>query len=131
MRTCALLLACLATATASLSCGRTNASTIVEGRDLHGKTIAITGGDSGIGYETALALAAANATLLLLPHNPTKGKAAADNISKATGNDRITVIILDLSALSSIRTAASCCATSARRRSRVSARRSASLPRSP
>ena len=56
--------------------------------------------------QAALALAAANATLLLLPHNPTKGKSAADNISRATGNFDVTVIILDLSELSSVRTAA-------------------------
>jgi NAD(P)-dependent dehydrogenase (short-subunit alcohol dehydrogenase family) len=75
--------------------------------DQTGRTVVITGANSGLGYETALALAGKGAQVVLAVRNLDKGKEAADKIlatvpSAATGLQK-----LDLSSLDSIRAAAS------------------------
>merc|ERR1712166_1106551 len=73
------------------------------GYDLRGKVAVITGGDSGIGYGAAMAIATAGAKILFLGHNQVKAQAAAANITRDTGNSDITVIPFDLLSLSKIR----------------------------
>jgi NAD(P)-dependent dehydrogenase (short-subunit alcohol dehydrogenase family) len=63
----------------------------------------ITGATSGIGRATAHALAEIGATTVLVARDPPRGEATAEEIRRATGNDRIEVLIADLSSQASIR----------------------------
>ncbi len=74
--------------------------------DQTGRTAVITGANTGLGYETAAALAAKGAHVVLAVRNLEKGKAAADLISRATPGANVDVQELDLSSLESIRAAA-------------------------
>ncbi len=74
--------------------------------DQTGRTAVITGANTGLGYETAAALAAKGAHVVLAVRNLEKGKAAADLIAKRTPGASVAVQELDLSSLESIRTAA-------------------------
>merc|ERR1719230_744442 len=72
----------------------TTASDVVEGQDLSGQTHVLTGGDGGIGYHTALALASKNATVVLGLRGKTgKYAAAVENITRITGNRKVFVVI--------------------------------------
>ena len=63
----------------------------------------VTGGTSGIGKATVLALAAMGSTTVLVCRDPAKGEATADEVRLATGNDRVEVLVADLSSQASIR----------------------------
>lgn len=95
-------------ATAFQCSNTTTAMDVLADRDLTGETHVITGGDSGIGYATAMALAAKNATVIL-GCRATDGKyaQAIQNITQATGNSKVFIVKLDLSSFSSVRTFAS------------------------
>lgn len=82
---------------------RGSAESIAEGHDLTGKIAFFTGSDTGIGYETALALARIKASIIIANHNPTKGQAAAANITRITGNKNVEVFTLDLGSFKSVR----------------------------
>ncbi|MFC8618862.1 SDR family NAD(P)-dependent oxidoreductase [Micromonospora purpureochromogenes] len=69
---------------------------VVRGIDLTGRRAVVTGGASGIGVETARALAAAGAEVTLAVRNLDAGQQAAADITETTGNDRILVAPLDL-----------------------------------
>lgn len=71
--------------------------------DQHGKVAVVTGGNSGIGYAAALALAAHGAHVVIAARNVEKGRAAAEMIRKAQAGDAVDVMELDLSDLSSVR----------------------------
>ncbi len=74
--------------------------------DLTGRVAAVTGGNSGIGRETARGLAERGATVVLLCRDGARGEAAAEEIRAATGNPRVAVETVDVSDLSSVRAAA-------------------------
>ncbi|SCG62443.1 SDR family NAD(P)-dependent oxidoreductase [Micromonospora inositola] len=80
----------------------TTAMEVVRGIDLTGRRAVVTGGASGIGVETARALAAAGADVTLAVRNVDAGQQAATDITGTTGNDRILVAQLDLADLSSV-----------------------------
>lgn len=63
----------------------------------------VTGGTSGIGKATVLALAAMGSTTVLVGRDPARGEATADEVRLATGNDRVEVLVADLSSQASIR----------------------------
>lgn len=65
--------------------------------------VLITGANTGIGKETALALARHGASLVLACRDLTKGYAARDEIVASTNNTRIEVMELDLASLASVR----------------------------
>ncbi|MFY1577889.1 SDR family NAD(P)-dependent oxidoreductase [Verrucosispora sp. WMMD703] len=69
---------------------------VVAGIDLTGRRVVVTGGGSGIGVETARALASAGADVTLAVRKPEQGDRAAAEIIGTTGNDRVTVAPLDL-----------------------------------
>jgi NAD(P)-dependent dehydrogenase (short-subunit alcohol dehydrogenase family) len=82
---------------------RSTAMDVVAGMDLHGKTAIVTGASSGLGIETARALAAAGAEVFLPVRNREKGEAVAQEIRATTGNDRLRVLALDLAEFESVR----------------------------
>jgi NAD(P)-dependent dehydrogenase (short-subunit alcohol dehydrogenase family) len=74
--------------------------------DQSGRTAVVTGANTGLGYETAAALAAKGAYVVLAVRNLDKGKEAADRIAAATPGASVAVQALDLSSLESVRAAA-------------------------
>jgi NAD(P)-dependent dehydrogenase (short-subunit alcohol dehydrogenase family) len=74
--------------------------------DLSGRRCLITGANSGIGYESALALADLGGEVVLLCRSRERGEAAAERIREQTGNARVSVEELDVSRLASVRSAA-------------------------
>lgn len=68
-----------------------------------GKTVVITGGNTGIGKETARILAWRKARVIIGCRNITKGLKAAAEIIENTGNRNIEVKKLDLSSFKSVR----------------------------
>jgi len=71
--------------------------------DLHDKMIVVTGGNSGIGYEAALAFARKRADVILACRDAGKARAAADQIAASASGARVEVMQLDLSSLASVR----------------------------
>ena len=67
------------------------------------RTCLVTGGTSGIGKATANALAATDATTILVARDRARGQAAVEEIRSATGNDRVHVLLADLSSQAAIR----------------------------
>ena len=80
------------------------ADEVLEGEDLSGRTILVTGGYSGLGKETARALAAKGGHLILSGRDATKLDATADEIATATGA-KVDTLVCDLASLASIRAA--------------------------
>ncbi|MDT5249782.1 MAG: hypothetical protein QOJ28_2416 [Mycobacterium sp.] len=74
--------------------------------DQSGRTAVITGANTGLGYETAAALAAKGARVVLAVRNLDKGKAAADLIVRANPGADVSVQELDLTSLHSVEEAA-------------------------
>src|SRR5260370_3087870 len=72
------------------------AAEVIAGIDLTGRRAIVTGGASGIGVETARALAAANAEVTLAVRNLEAGERVADDIAASTGNRQVLVAPLDL-----------------------------------
>ncbi|MGK5443439.1 SDR family NAD(P)-dependent oxidoreductase [Micromonospora sp. URMC 105] len=72
------------------------AGEVIAGVDLSGKRAIVTGGASGIGVETARALAAAGAEVTLAVRNVEAGRRVAAEITAGTGNADIRVAPLDL-----------------------------------
>jgi NAD(P)-dependent dehydrogenase (short-subunit alcohol dehydrogenase family) len=71
--------------------------------DLHGSVIVITGGNSGIGKEAAVAMAGMGATTVIASRNATKGRAAVEEITRRSGSDAVELMALDLGDFASIR----------------------------
>jgi NAD(P)-dependent dehydrogenase (short-subunit alcohol dehydrogenase family) len=74
--------------------------------DLSGRRCIVTGANSGIGYETALALADLGAEVVLVCRSRDRGEAAVQRIREQTGNARVSLELLDISDLSAVREAA-------------------------
>jgi NAD(P)-dependent dehydrogenase (short-subunit alcohol dehydrogenase family) len=72
------------------------AAEVVAGIDLTGRRVIVTGGASGIGIETARALAGAGAEVTLAVRNAEAGERTAEDIVAATGNKQVLVAPLDL-----------------------------------
>ena len=62
------------------------AADVIDGVDLTGKTAIVTGASSGIGVETARALAAAGASVTLAVRDTSDGDRVAAEIRDSTGN---------------------------------------------
>lgn len=73
---------------------------------MKGKKCIVTGGNAGIGYETALAIAREGADLIVVSRNPEKGEAAVEKIKKETGNQQVELLQIDMSSQQSIRAGA-------------------------
>lgn len=75
--------------------------------DQHGRTVVVTGANSGLGLATARTLAAAGARVLLACRNPERAAAALDEVrAAATSGPAPETVQLDLADLESVATAA-------------------------
>ncbi len=72
------------------------ASDVVSGIDLTNRRVIVTGGASGIGVETARALASAGAQVTLAVRDLDAGERVADDIIATTGNQLVAVAPLNL-----------------------------------
>ncbi|KAG1934599.1 dehydrogenase/reductase (SDR family) member 13 like 1 [Pimephales promelas] len=70
---------------------------------LHGKTVIVTGGNTGIGKATASAMAARGGRVILACRSKQKGEEAAREIRMETGNENVIFMQLDLASQKSIR----------------------------
>ena len=78
------------------------AAEVIAGVELSGKRVIVTGASSGIGVETARALADAGAAVTLAVRNTRTGERVAAEIRDGTGNDAVTVAALELDDLTSV-----------------------------
>lgn len=81
----------------------TTTDEVLDGIDLAGKLVFITGGASGLGAETARAMAARGAHIVIAARDMAKGEEAAKTVREATGSDMVDVIACDLGSLANIR----------------------------
>ncbi|MFG3023774.1 SDR family NAD(P)-dependent oxidoreductase [Streptomyces sp. NPDC048254] len=78
------------------------AAQVIAGVDLSGRRAVVTGAGSGIGVETARALAAAGAEVTLAVRRPEAGEQVAAALRGATGNDAVRVAHVDIADLDSV-----------------------------
>ena len=71
--------------------------------DMTGKTVVITGGNSGIGLETAVALARAGAKTVITARDRGRGEAAVADIRARSGRDDVDLVVFDLGSIASVR----------------------------
>ena len=74
-----------------------------EPTDLTGRTIIVTGANAGIGKETAVALAAMGAQVVMTARDPGRGADALDEVRRRSGSDAVVLGSLDLASFASIR----------------------------
>jgi NAD(P)-dependent dehydrogenase (short-subunit alcohol dehydrogenase family) len=71
--------------------------------NLKGRICLITGASSGIGKATALGLARAGATIVMVSREHDKGQKALSEIKEKTGNESMNLMVADLSSQQSVR----------------------------
>ena len=76
---------------------------VLEGIDLTGRHVLVTGASAGLGIETVRALAAHGASVTMAVRDPAKGTAAADEVRAAVPDARLELGELDLASLASVR----------------------------
>jgi len=81
--------------------GNTTANDVMAGVNFTGKIAIVTGGDSGLGFATAEALARRDATVVVAARNITASEQAARNLSALTGA-QVVAFHLDLASLASV-----------------------------
>jgi NAD(P)-dependent dehydrogenase (short-subunit alcohol dehydrogenase family) len=81
---------------------RSTAAEVLAGTDLSGRRAVVTGAASGIGVETARALAAAGADVTLAVRNLEAGERTAEDLVAGTGNKQIQAAPLDLADQASV-----------------------------
>src|SRR5947209_20378785 len=81
---------------------QSTAAEVIAGIDLTGRRAIVTGGASGIGIETARALAGAGAEVTLAVRNLDAGQRTAEDIIATTGNKQVLVAPLDLADQASV-----------------------------
>ncbi len=74
--------------------------------DQTGKTVFITGANTGLGYETAKVLAGQNAKVIIGCRSKVRGRQAKENILAAHSEADVTIVQIDLGSLKSIKRAA-------------------------
>jgi retinol dehydrogenase-12 len=71
--------------------------------DMTGKTVIVTGGNSGIGLETAVALAKAGAKTLITARDRGRGEAALADLRARSGDGDVDLVVFDLASIASIK----------------------------
>ncbi|PHY18882.1 SDR family NAD(P)-dependent oxidoreductase [Caulobacter sp. BP25] len=82
---------------------KSTAREVVAGHDLSGKVAIVTGAATGIGVETARALALAGAEVIIAARKPELGEEIANQINEEVGMKRVSFGMLDLSSLEAVR----------------------------
>lgn len=82
------------------------ADEVLEGKDLSGKLVFITGGASGLGQETARAMTAKGARVVIAARDQAKLDEAAAAIKEGSGSDAVETIVCNLASLDSVRACA-------------------------
>jgi NAD(P)-dependent dehydrogenase (short-subunit alcohol dehydrogenase family) len=70
---------------------------------MDGRTVVVTGANSGVGKATAVALAGAGAETLITARSEERGRQALADIRRASGSDRVDLVVFDLGDLASVR----------------------------
>jgi NAD(P)-dependent dehydrogenase (short-subunit alcohol dehydrogenase family) len=70
---------------------------------MQGRTVVITGANSGVGKATAVALARAGADTLITARHEGRGGQAVADIRRDSGSDRVVLVVFDLADLASVR----------------------------
>src|SRR3954471_18837964 len=71
--------------------------------DLTGRRVIVTGANSGLGFETSLALARAGADVVMTARDPARGAKAEERLREAVPSAHVRVRALDLSDPASVR----------------------------
>uniref|UniRef100_A0A4W2H6Z8 WW domain-containing oxidoreductase n=1 Tax=Bos indicus x Bos taurus TaxID=30522 RepID=A0A4W2H6Z8_BOBOX len=82
--------------------GSTTAMEILQGRDLSGKVVVVTGANSGIGFETAKSFALHGAHVILACRNMTRANEAVSRILGEWHKAKVEAMTLDLALLRSV-----------------------------
>lgn len=82
---------------------KSTAGEVVAGHDLSGRVAIVTGAATGIGVETARALALAGAEVIIAARKPELGEAVANAINEEAGLKRVSFGMLDLASFEAIR----------------------------
>ncbi|CAN9504171.1 unnamed protein product [Ophioblennius macclurei] len=72
-------------------------------RNLSGKTVIVTGSNTGIGKTTAIDLAKRGARVILACRSEQRGMSALQEVKKVTGSNQVVFMQLDLASLKSVR----------------------------
>jgi len=83
----------------------TTTDEVLEGKDLSGKTVLVTGGSSGLGQETARAMAAKGAHVVITARNQAQMDAAVAAIKAEVPDAQLDTLTCDLASLKSIKKA--------------------------
>lgn len=75
---------------------------VLEGVDLRGRVVAITGASSGLGEESARAMSARGARVLMLARDPGKNAAAAERVRASVPGADLALHTVDLADLAGI-----------------------------
>jgi NAD(P)-dependent dehydrogenase (short-subunit alcohol dehydrogenase family) len=75
--------------------------------DMQGKTVVVTGGNSGIGFETAGALSAMGARVIITARNAVRGEAARSALAdRLDAGGTVELVVFDLADMASVRAGA-------------------------
>lgn len=66
------------------------------------RTILITGGTGGIGYQSALGLAKTGARIVITGRNRERGEAAVERLIEAVGHDKVEFVVGDVSSIAGV-----------------------------
>ena len=86
--------------------GQSTTDEVVHGVDLSGKTALITGASSGLGFETARSLARVGARVIITARSEEKVATSRDDLLEAVPGADISTLVLELSELDQVRSAA-------------------------
>src|SRR5690348_17318666 len=75
-------------------------------KELEGKTYLVTGGTEGIGKAAALEFARRGATLVLVARSREKGERVVSDLKASSGNEKIELLLGDLSTIAANRAVA-------------------------
>lgn len=85
--------------------GTSMSNKMIKNTDLSGKTVLITGGNTGIGYETALQCARWNAKVIITCRDEAKAERTVKRLKKESKNEQVAFIVMELSDLASVKKA--------------------------
>jgi NAD(P)-dependent dehydrogenase (short-subunit alcohol dehydrogenase family) len=83
--------------------GRTTSEEIVEGLDLTGKTVVVTGASGGLGFAQARVLSGTGAEIVMVARNPEKNASAAARIQEIHPGAGLHPVTIDLGEMASVR----------------------------